>query len=407
MCYFRAFWSCGEVEVLDGGLVVAGEVVLVAVALLVVAHIVVEVAVDDDGADLENVLGALGRPPRSCNSETVFDNEPAGALDHAGGDRPAVFQGLVVFHVLLVVGEVGDGPVHVGEVEAALAGVRAGFRGDGGEGGGDRFRAAVQDAEQLPVGPLARGDLVAAVQGGGGLADVAADVDVVDQHGDLQPAFARLGPDGGDLLLVPVDEEDPLPDPFGVAAAGLVERRGDHVLDALGDGRGDPFVPGPGPGMRPAAGGRGGDVLGLADGGGEVGDGDDLGHLLDPGPGPVLLPGVPAVLRAHGDALAVALHHDHVRRRLLFLFGVAGALLVEVIRPRGEVPRDPGELGVADLHAGPVRDDLLGLPVPRAGQVEGDQGAQPHRVRVGGHHRPGVSGVQVLLAPVPVGHPGD
>ena len=63
----------------------------------------------------------------------------------------------------------------------AGAGVRAGFRGDGGEGGGDGLRAAVQDAEQLPVGPLAGGGGVAGVQGGGGLAEVAADVDVVDQ----------------------------------------------------------------------------------------------------------------------------------------------------------------------------------------------------------------------------------
>src|SRR5450756_167657 len=123
MCYFWAFWSCGEVEVLNGDGVVAGEVVLVAVALLVVAHIVVEVAVDDDGADLEDVLGTLGRPPRACNSETVFDDEPAGSLDHPGGDRPALREGLVVFHVLLVVVQAGDGPVHVGEVAIPLAGV--------------------------------------------------------------------------------------------------------------------------------------------------------------------------------------------------------------------------------------------------------------------------------------------
>src|SRR5271166_6667872 len=124
-------------------------------------------------------------PSRAGNSESVFDDEPAGALDHAGGDGPALFEGLVVFHVLLVVRQVGDGPVHVGEVEAALAGVLPGLAGDGGEGGGDGFRAAVQDAEQLPVGPLARGDRVAGVQRGGGLADIAADMDVIDQDRDL------------------------------------------------------------------------------------------------------------------------------------------------------------------------------------------------------------------------------
>src|SRR5271157_4282410 len=280
--YFRVFRSCGEVEALDGVLVVAGEVVFVAVAFLVIPHVVVEVAVDDDGAELKNGLGAVGGPSRAGNSESVFDDEPAGALDHAGGDGPALFEGLVVFHVLLVVRQVGDCPVHVGEVEAALAGVRAGFAGDGGEGGRDGLCAAVQDAQQLPVGPLARGGGVAGVQGGGGLADIAADVDVIDQDRHLQAALLRLGLDGGDLLPVPVDEEDPLAGPLRVAAVGLVIGRGDHVLDGLGNRRRYPFIAGLRPGVRLAAGGRGGDVPRLADGRGEVGDGDDLGHLLDP-----------------------------------------------------------------------------------------------------------------------------
>ena len=54
------FRSCGEAEVLDGGGVVAGQVVFVAVAFFVVRHVVAEVAVDDDGAELEDVLGAVG-----------------------------------------------------------------------------------------------------------------------------------------------------------------------------------------------------------------------------------------------------------------------------------------------------------------------------------------------------------
>ena len=85
----------------------------------------------------------------------------------------------------------------------AGAGVGAGLRGDGGEGGGGGLRPSVQDAEQLPVGPLAGGDGVAGMQRGGGLADVAGDVDVVDQDGHLEAAIPRLGLDGGDLLLVP------------------------------------------------------------------------------------------------------------------------------------------------------------------------------------------------------------
>ena len=364
------------------------------------------IAVDDQGAQLEDVLGAVGGPPGACNAEPVFDDESAGALDHAGGDRPAFLQGLVVAHVLVVVREVGDGPVDVGEVEVALAGVSAGFRGDGGEGGGDGLRAAVQDPQQLPVGPLPGGDGVAGVEGGGGLAEVAADVDVIDQDGDLQAAFRGLGLDGGDLLPVPVHEEDPLPDTFWVAAVSLVERRPDHRGNVAGDGGGYPFVPGGRAGVRLAAGGRGGDVLRLPDGGGEVGDGDDLGHLLDPRVHGIALPRALAVLRAQGYALAVGLHHDHVAVREVVV-RVTGALLVEVAGPGGKVVREPGELGTADAHPGAGLDDLLGLPEPASGQVIRHQGPHSQGVRVIGEDPPGVSRIQVRLAAVPVGHPAD
>ena len=191
------FRSCGEVEALDGVLVVAGEVVLAAVAFLVVVHVVVEVAVHDDSADLEDDLGTVRRPPRACNSETIFDDESAGALDHPGGDRPSLLKGLAVAHVLVVIRQVGDGPVHIGQVEVAGAGVRAGLRGGGGEGGGDGPGAAVQDPEQLPVGPLAGRDGVAGVQGGGGLAEIPGDVSVRTRRVRGYPCRSWPAPAGG------------------------------------------------------------------------------------------------------------------------------------------------------------------------------------------------------------------
>ena len=187
--------------------------------------------------------------------------------------------------MLVVAGQVGDGLVEVGEVEVAGAGIGAGPGGDGRQRGGDRPGAAVQHPQPLPVGPLAGGGRVAGVQCGGGLAEVSADVDEVDEDRDFQAAFPGVGGDGGDLLLVPVDEEHPLAGPVRVAAVGLVECFPDHRVDAVGDGGCYPLVPRDGAGMGLAAGRRGGDVLRLADGGGEVGDRDDLGHLLDPGMG--------------------------------------------------------------------------------------------------------------------------
>src|SRR6266700_1969299 len=74
----------------------------------------------------------------------------------------------------------------------------------------------------------------------------------------------------------------------------------------------------------------------------------------------------PAVLRAHRDALAVALHHEHVAGRPVSV-RVPGAPGVEVVRPGGEVLGEPGQLGAADRDAGAGLDDLLGLPEPAAG----------------------------------------
>src|SRR6266536_1438535 len=128
VCHFRAFRSCGEAEVLDTGGVVAGQVALAAVAVLVVPHVVVEVAVNDDGAELEDDLGAVRGPSGPGDPESVLDDEAACSLDHAGGDWPSLFECLVVAHVLVVVREIGDGLVHVGEVEVTSAGAGAGLR---------------------------------------------------------------------------------------------------------------------------------------------------------------------------------------------------------------------------------------------------------------------------------------
>ena len=64
------FRSCGEAEVGDAGRVVAAEVDFVAVAVFVVPHVVVEVAVDDDGAEFQDDFGPVGGPSRPGNSET-------------------------------------------------------------------------------------------------------------------------------------------------------------------------------------------------------------------------------------------------------------------------------------------------------------------------------------------------
>ena len=97
---------------------------------------------------------------------------------------------------------------------------------------------------------------VAGVQRGGGFADVAADVDVVDEDRDFQAAGPGVVADGGNLLLVPVHEEDPLAGPVRVPAVGLVERGADRAGDVTGDQRGYPLSRafGPGCSLRRASG---------------------------------------------------------------------------------------------------------------------------------------------------------
>src|SRR6266702_3094013 len=58
----------------------------------------------------------------------------------------------------------------------------------------------------------------------------------------------------------------------------------------------------------------------------------------------IFFPGALAVLRAHGDALAVALHHEHVAGRQVRV-RVPGAPGVEVVRPGGEVRSEERRVG--------------------------------------------------------------
>ena len=173
---------------------------------------------------------------------------------------------------LQIARQVGNGPGEVGEVEVAL-GDSPGLAGDGGEGRGDGLRAAVQDAEQsCPSASCAGRGRVAGVEGGGGLAQVAADVDAVMtiRTRTFRPRsaasawmkrvicclFRRRRPAGG---RVP-------------GRSGRPRGRGhDHVLDGLGDRGRSRLVAGFRAGVRLTAGG-GGDVLRLSNSGADVGD---------------------------------------------------------------------------------------------------------------------------------------
>src|SRR5680860_670373 len=107
--------------------------------------------------------------------ESVFDEVPAGALDDAGCDRPALFQGGRVVQQRLLVGQVGGAPVCV----LACAPVQAGEGGGSAQGAGDPGRVSLEDLLGVLADP-GFGGVAFAVEGPGGLPEVFQDVHEVD-----------------------------------------------------------------------------------------------------------------------------------------------------------------------------------------------------------------------------------
>ncbi len=94
----RFTYGCGSPR---GTLCFAGDdavdIPLVVVAVAFVGEVVdpvgVEIAVVDEGAELEDRFGALESPAVAGDVHTVFDDVSAGALDDAGRDRPPLLEG--------------------------------------------------------------------------------------------------------------------------------------------------------------------------------------------------------------------------------------------------------------------------------------------------------------------------
>src|SRR6202034_4283507 len=80
-------------------------------AFEVESPVLLEVAVADSGAEGEDGFGAIQAPSGAADVETVADEVPAGSLDDAGGDGPAVCEGLAVAEVLVPGAEVADAGV--------------------------------------------------------------------------------------------------------------------------------------------------------------------------------------------------------------------------------------------------------------------------------------------------------
>jgi hypothetical protein len=80
--------------------------------------VVLEVAAGDDGAELEDGLGAFQAPPRA---RYVLNDVPAGSLNDPGGDGPAVAERGGVVQVVLLVVQVAGGFVGAGALGCRVA----------------------------------------------------------------------------------------------------------------------------------------------------------------------------------------------------------------------------------------------------------------------------------------------
>src|ERR1700750_1369504 len=76
----------------DMAVAVSGVVDAFVLAAEVETPVVLEVAGGDEGAELEDGLGAFEAPSCARYVHSVLDDVPAGALDYPGGDGPAFLQ---------------------------------------------------------------------------------------------------------------------------------------------------------------------------------------------------------------------------------------------------------------------------------------------------------------------------
>src|SRR6266568_4922122 len=225
--------GCGSFEVswlrCEGeAFAVSGVVDVFVFAAEVVAPVGVEVAAGDQGAELEDGLGAFEAPSRAGDVHSVLDDVPARALDDTGCDGPALAQCGGVVQVAALVVQVAGALVGSGALGGRVAA--------GGSAAADPGRGlagvAVQDLAGLAGDPFLGGGLAFAEEGPGGLPQVFQDVDEVDDDRDRDAAGGGLRGDGLDLGAVAVHEHGPFPAMTWVAALGLVEGGGDDRGDA-------------------------------------------------------------------------------------------------------------------------------------------------------------------------------
>ena len=222
----------------DVAVAVSGVVDAFVLAAEVEAPVILEVAGGDEGAELEDGLGAFEAPSCARYVHSVLYDVPAGALDYPGGDGPAFLQRGGVVQVVLLVLQVAGAFVGAGALGRGVA-VGGGAAADSCR---DLAGFPVQDLAGLPGDPFLGGGLALVEEGPGGLPEVFEHVDEVDVDRDGDAAGRGLRGGGLDLGAVPVYQDDPFALAAGVTAFRLAEPGADDGGDVIGDRGGQPLA---------------------------------------------------------------------------------------------------------------------------------------------------------------------
>lgn len=119
-------------------------------AVEVIAPVGREVSTGSHSAEFQDGFGSGQAPPGAGDVQPVADQVAAGALDDAGGDRPAILQRLVVAQVFDMAGQVTDAGID----PAALLLGESGRGGLSVDGGGDLLGVAGQQGQGAGGDPV-------------------------------------------------------------------------------------------------------------------------------------------------------------------------------------------------------------------------------------------------------------
>lgn len=171
-------------------------------AVEVVAPVIGEVVIGDQGPQVQDGFGSFQTPAGSGDVEAIADQVAAGTLDGAGGDWPPLGECMVVVKEFGMAGQVADARVDLGPV--------GGERGDLSlEGGDDLLGVAGQEGQGAGGDPVLGSGIGWRMQAPCAGPELLDDMDEVDHDVDGDVPAGGFGADQVELVAGAVDQHHP------------------------------------------------------------------------------------------------------------------------------------------------------------------------------------------------------